>query len=60
MVFLEILTLDRSVEIAAIPELLMILDVSGCIVTIDAMGCQKMIAERAMGLEMCPIATMSR
>lgn len=35
---------DRSNEITAIPELLRVLDVSGCIVTIDAMGCQKEIA----------------
>ena len=34
----------RSNEITAIPELLRMLDVSGCIVTIDAMGCQKQIA----------------
>ena len=34
----------RSNEITAIPELLRVLDVSGCIVTIDAMGCQKQIA----------------
>ena len=34
----------RSNEITAIPKLLRILDVSGCIVTIDAMGCQKKIA----------------
>jgi predicted transposase YbfD/YdcC len=35
---------DKSNEITAIPELLEILDVNGCIVTIDAMGCQKEIA----------------
>ena len=28
----------------ALPELLKLLDVSGCIVSIDAMGCQKEIA----------------
>ena len=31
-------------EITAIPELLRALDLAGCIVTIDAMGCQKRIA----------------
>ena len=31
----------RSNEITAIPELLSTLDVSGCTVTIDAMGCRK-------------------
>jgi predicted transposase YbfD/YdcC len=35
---------DKSNEITAIPELLRVLDVSGCIVTIDAMGCQTEIA----------------
>ncbi len=35
---------ERSNEITAIPELLNTLDVSGCTVTIDAMGCQKEIA----------------
>ncbi len=34
----------KSNEITAIPELLALLDISGCIVTIDAMGCQKEIA----------------
>ena len=35
---------DKSNEITAIPELLRVLEISGCIVTIDAMGCQKEIA----------------
>ena len=34
----------HSNEIRAIPELLRVLDVSGSIVTIDAMGCQKKVA----------------
>jgi predicted transposase YbfD/YdcC len=37
---------DKSNEITAIPELLRVLDLAGCIVTIDAMGCQKKIAQR--------------
>jgi predicted transposase YbfD/YdcC len=37
---------DKSNEITAIPALLSLLDVSGCIVTIDAMGCQKEIAQQ--------------
>lgn len=37
---------DKSNEITAIPELLDILYVKGCIVTIDAMGCQKKIANK--------------
>ena len=35
---------DRSTEVTAIPELLRILDISGCIITIDAMGCHRDIA----------------
>ena len=35
---------DKSNEITAIPELLKMRDLKGCIVTIDAMGCQKAIA----------------
>ena len=35
---------DKSNEITAIPELLEALDIRGCIVTIDAMGCQTKIA----------------
>ena len=36
---------DKSNEITAIPELLRVLDVAGCIVTIDATGRQKKIAK---------------
>ena len=36
---------EKSNEITAIPKLLEMLDLSGCIVTIDAMGCQKEIAK---------------
>ena len=36
---------DKSNELTAIPALLAVLDVAGCIVTIDAMGCQKDIAQ---------------
>ncbi len=39
---------DRSNEITAIPPLLDMLDVSGCIVTTDAMGCQTTIAEKVI------------
>lgn len=35
---------EKSNEITAIPELLKLLNVQGCTVTIDAMGCQKEIA----------------
>ena len=37
---------DKSNEITAIPKLLNILDISGCIVTIDAMGAQTEIAQQ--------------
>jgi len=37
---------EKSNEITAIPELLKVLDLHGCIVTIDAMGTQKTIAEQ--------------
>lgn len=36
---------EKSNEITAIPELLKLLDVNGCIITIDAMGTQKEIAK---------------
>ena len=36
---------DKSNEITAIPELLRLLDIKGCMVTIDAMGCQREIAQ---------------
>ncbi len=36
---------DKSNEITAMPELLRLLALSGCIVTIDAMGCQTQIAK---------------
>ena len=42
---------DKSNEITAIPELLNLLAVKGCIVTIDAMGCQKDIASAVIGKE---------
>jgi predicted transposase YbfD/YdcC len=37
---------DKSNEITAIPELLNLLDLKGSLVTIDAIGCQKKIAEQ--------------
>jgi predicted transposase YbfD/YdcC len=37
---------EKSNEITAIPELLDVLDVAGCVVTIDALGCQTEIAEK--------------
>ena len=40
----QVKTEAKSNEITAIPKLLELLDVYGCMVTIDAMGCQKDIA----------------
>lgn len=37
---------DKSNEIRAIPELLSLLDLEGATVTIDAIGCQKAIAQQ--------------
>jgi len=37
---------EGSNEITAIPELLRVLEIAGCIVTIDALGCQKEIARQ--------------
>lgn len=42
----QVKTEDKSNEIKAIPELLRLLDLHGCIVTIDAMGCQKEIVRK--------------
>jgi len=39
---------EKSNEITAIPKLLEQLEVSGCIVTTDAMGCQTKIAEKVI------------
>ncbi len=36
----------KSNEITAIPKLLELIDISGCLVTIDAMGCQTEIAKK--------------
>lgn len=41
----------KSNEITAIPELLDLLEIKGCLVTIDAMGCQKGIAQKILDKE---------
>jgi predicted transposase YbfD/YdcC len=46
MVFGQLAVADKSNEITAIPKLLELLDVRGATVTIDAMGCQKNIAQK--------------
>jgi predicted transposase YbfD/YdcC len=42
----QLKTVEKSNEITAIPALLDLIDIAGCIVTIDAMGCQTKIAEK--------------
>jgi predicted transposase YbfD/YdcC len=41
----------KSNEITAIPTLLDLLELKNCIITIDAMGCQKEIAEKIVKAE---------
>lgn len=38
----------KSNEITAIPKLLKALDLKGCLITLDAMGCQKKVAEQCI------------
>jgi len=47
----QVKTDEKSNEITAIPELLKLLDIKGCIVTLDAMGCQKTIAKQIIEKE---------
>lgn len=42
---------EQSNEITAIPKLLRLLDLKGCIVTVDAIGCQKEIAQQIIDQE---------
>ena len=44
----QVKTEEKSNEITAIPALLRLLEIEGCIVTIDAMGCQKEIISRSL------------
>lgn len=43
----QIATDEKSNEITAVPELMKMLDLEGCIVTADAMSCQKAITRQA-------------
>lgn len=47
----QVATEEKSNEITAIPKLLELLELKGCIVTIDAMGCQRAIAEQIVDQE---------
>ena len=44
MVLAQLAVDEKSNEITAIPELLKLLELEGCLVTIDAMGTQRAIA----------------
>lgn len=44
----EVKTSEKSNEITAIPEILRLLDLEGCIVTIDAAGCQRNILRQVV------------
>ena len=42
----QVATAERSNEITAIPQPLGLLELKGCIVTIDAVGCRSVLAQR--------------
>jgi predicted transposase YbfD/YdcC len=48
MVFGQLAVADKSNEITAIPQLLELLDLKQAVVTIDAMGCQREVAEKVV------------
>lgn len=47
----QVKTSEKSNEITAIPELLQLLELKGCLVTLDAMGCQRKIAQTILDKE---------
>ena len=47
----QVVTDEKSNEITAIPRLLELLEIKGCLVTIDAMGCQREIAQQIVERE---------
>jgi predicted transposase YbfD/YdcC len=51
---------EKSNEIKAIPELLKVLSLRGCIVTIDAIGCQKEIVKLIAGQEADYVITLKK
>jgi predicted transposase YbfD/YdcC len=51
---------SKSNEISAIPALLKLLDLSGCIITIDAMGTQKEIAQQIIGAKADYVLTLKK
>ncbi len=54
----QVQTEEKSNEITAIPELLKLLSIKGCIVTIDAMGCQKAISKAIVQSEADYVLTL--
>ena len=54
----QVQTNKKSNEITAIPELLKLLSIKGCIVTIDAMGCQKAITKAIVDSEADYVLTL--
>ena len=51
---------NKSNEITAIPQLIKLLSLSGCIVSIDAMGCQKSIVKEIIKQEADYIITLKK
>lgn len=51
MVLRQVKTDDKSNEMTVIPELLNLLDIKGCTITIDAMGCQREVAAKIVEKE---------
>ncbi len=51
---------NKSNEITAIPQLLKVLYLKGCIVTIDAMGCQKEIVSQIVSQEADYVITLKK
>lgn len=51
---------EKSNEIKAIPELLQVLSLRGCIVTIDAIGCQKEIVKLIAAQEADYVITLKK
>lgn len=60
MVMGQVKTEDKSNEITAIPALLELLVLEGAIVTIDAMGCQKEIAEKIVAQQADYVLTVKQ
>ncbi len=50
----------KSNEIKAIPELIKVLSLRGCIVTIDAIGCQKEIVKLIAGQQADYVITLKK